>query len=470
MKFLCDACGKKYSTSEPPVRGKVYRLTCKACGHVIVLKGPTGEASEPQAPSGGRPAPGVPAGGGPVATDAESGFEGLELLPPELTGPPIPVPPAAAARPADLLPPPPAPDKDELADFAAAIAGTGPIASLDPGTGADPFAGGRQGGALAAARRASLPDGPAGGGAGRPTVRSPAGEPSRTGAGLAVALRREPGRRAGLPPAVIVLGVAIIVGVTAVALLRGGQPADAPPAASPPAADLPPPAPPPLPRPPAEAATRGGPPAIRPEVSAATAEDRPPVTAPEPRRRVAEKPAAPRPEAVRPGPDERRPEPRGEPPRTALAATAAPPTAAPLPVASTPTASSPAASSPAAANPAAASSAASAPAVPVAPEPLLPDAATALTPEVVQGVIRGSQPQFAACMAQGGSDLKLEGRRVVLKFSVAGSGAVNYPTLDDQTLTQTELGLCLKKVARGMVFPRFKGDPYHLEVPLTLSN
>ena len=42
MKFVCDGCGKKYATAEDPSAGKVYKLKCKACGHLIVVRGQAG--------------------------------------------------------------------------------------------------------------------------------------------------------------------------------------------------------------------------------------------------------------------------------------------------------------------------------------------------------------------------------------------------------------------------------------------
>ena len=38
MKFSCDRCGKKYATADNPAPGRVYKLKCKACGHLIVVK------------------------------------------------------------------------------------------------------------------------------------------------------------------------------------------------------------------------------------------------------------------------------------------------------------------------------------------------------------------------------------------------------------------------------------------------
>ena len=55
----------------------------------------------------------------------------------------------------------------------------------------------------------------------------------------------------------------------------------------------------------------------------------------------------------------------------------------------------------------------------------------------------------------------------MLRLNIQPSGAVTYPTLDDVTLNGTELGSCLKSAARLMVFPKFKGDTLHVEVPLS---
>ena len=38
MKFSCGRCGKKYATAETPAPGRVYKIKCKACGHLIVVK------------------------------------------------------------------------------------------------------------------------------------------------------------------------------------------------------------------------------------------------------------------------------------------------------------------------------------------------------------------------------------------------------------------------------------------------
>jgi hypothetical protein len=94
-----------------------------------------------------------------------------------------------------------------------------------------------------------------------------------------------------------------------------------------------------------------------------------------------------------------------------------------------------------------------------------------LTQDQIQKVLSGSRKAFGDCIATSGKagEVKLDGRRVVLRLNIQTNGAVTYPTLDDVTLNGTELGSCLKSAARLMVFPKFKGDTMHVEVPLVLA-
>jgi len=52
MKIVCDSCSTKYSISDDKVRGKVFKIRCKKCSHIIVVKGTTDEAgAAPEAPA-----------------------------------------------------------------------------------------------------------------------------------------------------------------------------------------------------------------------------------------------------------------------------------------------------------------------------------------------------------------------------------------------------------------------------------
>jgi predicted Zn finger-like uncharacterized protein len=45
MKIVCDSCSTKYSISDDKVRGKVFKIRCKKCSHIIVVKGTTEEGN-----------------------------------------------------------------------------------------------------------------------------------------------------------------------------------------------------------------------------------------------------------------------------------------------------------------------------------------------------------------------------------------------------------------------------------------
>ena len=84
MKIVCDNCATKYSIADEKVRGKVFKIRCKKCSHIIVVRGgadgnveasrdagPTADASgfpgednQTIAARGGTPAGGLPAAGG----------------------------------------------------------------------------------------------------------------------------------------------------------------------------------------------------------------------------------------------------------------------------------------------------------------------------------------------------------------------------------------------------------------------
>jgi predicted Zn finger-like uncharacterized protein len=52
MKIVCDNCATKYSIADEKVRGKVFKIRCKKCSHIIVVKGTEGGAVETGASSG----------------------------------------------------------------------------------------------------------------------------------------------------------------------------------------------------------------------------------------------------------------------------------------------------------------------------------------------------------------------------------------------------------------------------------
>lgn len=46
MKIVCDSCGAKYSIADEKVQGKVFKIRCKKCSNVIVVKGTDDAAND----------------------------------------------------------------------------------------------------------------------------------------------------------------------------------------------------------------------------------------------------------------------------------------------------------------------------------------------------------------------------------------------------------------------------------------
>ncbi|MBA3455486.1 MAG: zinc-ribbon domain-containing protein, partial [Deltaproteobacteria bacterium] len=51
MKIVCDACQAKYSISDDKVQGKVFKIRCKKCSNIIVVRGGAGAAEAAHAPA-----------------------------------------------------------------------------------------------------------------------------------------------------------------------------------------------------------------------------------------------------------------------------------------------------------------------------------------------------------------------------------------------------------------------------------
>lgn len=68
MKIVCDNCSAKYQISDDKVRNKTFKIRCKKCSHVIVVRGGQGTADEQEpeaaAPDAEAPAAAVAASAG----------------------------------------------------------------------------------------------------------------------------------------------------------------------------------------------------------------------------------------------------------------------------------------------------------------------------------------------------------------------------------------------------------------------
>ena len=72
MKIVCDACGAKYSISDDKVQGKVFKIRCKKCQNIIVVRG-NSQAAEAAAPQPAFEKDGETGDGWPVSSAAARG-------------------------------------------------------------------------------------------------------------------------------------------------------------------------------------------------------------------------------------------------------------------------------------------------------------------------------------------------------------------------------------------------------------
>jgi len=451
VKFICERCGKKYATAEDPAPGRVYKLKCKACGHLIVVKAPQGADAPAPTPAPATDDPRVDAAPPPVPPPPEAPEIQLEI------GTPEPAPLSGAGEPAS----PPAFDATTKVSVAnasmetpvGAPAGVPPEAYVDlfgDGSGAahakkpeeDPF--------LAAAR-ASLPDGYGTGNSAAPDPFAPLREDySQPAPAPKAAPYRSTTKMPVIPkPAqqkntmlflLIGGGALALVGILAFVLLSGKSPAPAP--TPKPVVQTPVP----LPPPPIAAAVPDPAPVAEPPPPPVTAATSKPTAEERRRARDEAREREAKAKADREARDrearearerdrldrERRAredrEARDRERREAAQREAERVAAANIPVAE-----------------------------------------AGLSQAQIERVLLSTKKAFDACMQQAkGTDVRLDGRRVVLRLNIQTSGAVTYPTIDDVPLNSTELGSCLKSAARLMVFPKFKGDTMHVEVPLVL--
>jgi DNA-directed RNA polymerase subunit RPC12/RpoP len=413
VKFSCERCGKKYSTAETPAAGRIHKIDCKDCGHLIIVKAspgaPASPATEMHPPAGPR----SPASEPPAAPEGVDAADGPDV--------------ALASHAGLDAPEHGRPSGDALYVDLFADASRPDLEQTDP----------------AWAARSPLPEGHAQGPSERddhatllnrlPSPPATALPPRVTGHVATTtpkipSIPRPPRHGSALPMALLGAGALVVAGIVAFVLLGGKAPvapraavqADAsaaapevvrrsavaaPPAIAAPAPDAPKPT---RERTPAPAAADGR-----------RAEDRP-----QRDRGARERERLAREQQARAERDLRQAEHRERQRSDAERIAAADPQEDP----------------------------------------------GGLSQATVERVLTSTRNAFERCIlaAAKSSEVALDGRRVMLRLNIQNTGAVTYPTLDDVTLAGTELGACLKNAARLMVFPKFMGDPMHVEVPLAL--
>jgi hypothetical protein len=92
----------------------------------------------------------------------------------------------------------------------------------------------------------------------------------------------------------------------------------------------------------------------------------------------------------------------------------------------------------------------------------------------IKAVVSSAKGSFERCIeterqtSAKSRQVKLDGRRVMLRINIQPNGKVSYPTFDDVTLKGTDLGSCIVNVAKGMTFPAVNGKTPPVDIPLVL--
>lgn len=182
MKFSCDRCGKRYATADEPVPGRVYKLSCKRCGHDIVVRVPSAIV----APLAAHPSP-----AGPATFEPEL----EELARPARTPPPVPAPVVEARL---------APETPAATDRAPGLAEPSSPVGDEPPARADEVAAGAHHDAPPPDGLATSPGGPRHGPAAREVPEASGPPPRLVDVDVppsAPPVSREPGLPLDVPPA-----------------------------------------------------------------------------------------------------------------------------------------------------------------------------------------------------------------------------------------------------------------------------
>lgn len=98
------------------------------------------------------------------------------------------------------------------------------------------------------------------------------------------------------------------------------------------------------------------------------------------------------------------------------------------------------------------------------------DGKTGLDQAVIAEVFAKNVKAFQACVeTEIRRNPAFKGGKVNIGFTIGSSGIVTKASVDRADLDGTELGICLKKKAKTMVFPSFEGEPFDVESPLIMA-
>jgi predicted Zn finger-like uncharacterized protein len=110
------------------------------------------------------------------------------------------------------------------------------------------------------------------------------------------------------------------------------------------------------------------------------------------------------------------------------------------------------------------------------PEPVKPPAeeapsgAPGLNANEVKRKLDEAKPQLQGCVDEAlKREPKLKVGRIRISTTIAPSGAVTSATIDNKTVDASPLGACLKRTTQRIVFPAFSGEPFEVDIPISVS-
>jgi predicted Zn finger-like uncharacterized protein len=99
-----------------------------------------------------------------------------------------------------------------------------------------------------------------------------------------------------------------------------------------------------------------------------------------------------------------------------------------------------------------------------------PPGASGLNANEVKRKLDEAKPQLQACVDEAlKRDPKLKVGRIRISTTIAPSGAVTSAAIDNKVVDASTLGACLKRTTQRIVFPAFSGDPFEVDIPISVS-
>jgi hypothetical protein len=84
----------------------------------------------------------------------------------------------------------------------------------------------------------------------------------------------------------------------------------------------------------------------------------------------------------------------------------------------------------------------------------------------VAEALRSRRAALADCVAATPGAAAARGQRFALTIVIDPSGRVSDVEIDDPEIEATPLGVCLVRLAHGMSFAPFEGEPFRVELAL----